>query len=65
MEKKNQNKNSEYEYIRGFSSISISGICKKLKINRSSLISGKTKTKNYTLVKREIEREIAKLYLGD
>ena len=65
MEKKNQNKNSEYKYIRGFSSISISGICKKLKINRSSLISGKTKTKNYTLVKREIEREIAKLYLGD
>lgn len=66
MEKiKNQNKSSEYKYIRGFSSISISGICKRLKVNRSNIISGKGKQENFKLVKREIEKEIARLYLED
>ena len=58
------NNSEEYNYIRGFSKISIANICRNLKINRSNIMSGKTKKENYKLVKKEIEKEIAKLYLG-
>jgi len=58
-------KSEDYQYIRSFSKISIANICRKLNINRSNIMSGKTKEKNYNLVKREIEKEIAKIYLGD
>lgn len=55
----------EYKYIRAFSKISIASICRNLKINRSNIMSGKSKKENYKLVKKEIEKEIAKLYLGE
>lgn len=62
---KEKNTSKEYKYVRGFSSISISGICRKLKINRSNIMSGRSKNEKYVLVKEEIEKEIAKLYLGE
>ena len=58
-------KTEEYKFIRGFTKISISGICKRLNISRCNIISGQGKASNFKLVKRELEKEIAKLYLGD
>ena len=58
-------KTKEYKFIRGFSSISISGICRKLNITRAGIVSGNAKQEDIIKVKEEIEREYAKLYLGD
>lgn len=60
---KNYN-NENLIFIRGFSDITITKICKKLKICRSNLIMGQyVDEAKYKLVRREIEKEIAKLYL--
>lgn len=53
----------ELEYIKKFNKIKISNICKKLKIDSSNLLRGKTKKENYILVKKCIENEIAHLYI--
>lgn len=58
-------KTEEYNFIKGFSKISIAGICRKLKINRSALVNGKSREEHYILVKREIEKELARLYLDE
>lgn len=54
---------SNLEYIQAFSKISIAGICRKLKIDRSNLITGRTSEENIKIVRKYIESEIAKLYL--
>lgn len=53
----------DLEFIKSFSKISITNVCKKLKIDRSNLINGKTTKENIKKVRRELEREYAKLYL--
>ena len=53
------------EYIKKFSKISISGICRKLKIDRSNLMNNKTTKNNIKNVREEIESEIAKLYVKE
>lgn len=54
-----------YTYLKNFFKIGITNICKKLKLDRSYLIAGKYKDKEvYKKVRREIEKEVAKLYLG-
>lgn len=55
--------NEDLLWIRGFTSITISGVCKKLKIDRSYLVGGYYPEEKYKLVRKEIEKEIAKLYL--
>ena len=56
----------DLEYIKKFIKISVHSICKKLKIDKSNLYSGKTTTINVKKVRQEIESEIAKLYIkGD
>lgn len=60
MEKKN---NDDLEYIKKFSSITITDVCKKMGVDRSNLIKGKTSKKKMRLVRRGIESEVAKLYL--
>ena len=49
-------------YIKNFSKIKISAICRKLNIDRSNLLHGKTSEENLIKVKEEIESQIAKLY---
>lgn len=57
-------KNEDYLFIRGFTSIHLTDICKKLKISRGTIISaGYSDESKYKLVRKEIEKEIAKLYL--
>ena len=54
------------EYIKKFIKISVPSICKKLKIDKSNLYTGKTTNLNIKKVRQEIESEIAKLYIkGD
>jgi len=53
----------DLEYIKKFSKITISKICRKNKINRSNLYNGKSTRRNERLVREEIESELAKLYI--
>lgn len=54
-----------YVFIKKFFAIGITNISKKLKISRSCLIAGKYKDPEvYKRVRREIEKEVAKIYLG-
>ena len=53
----------ELKFIKGFTKISITGICKKVNVNRSNLLNGTAGDDREKIVKEEIERELAKLYL--
>ena len=53
----------DLEYIKKFIKISVPNICKKLKIDKSNLYTGKTTNINIKKVRQEIESEIAKLYV--
>ena len=56
--------NEDLVFIRGFNKISVTNICKKLKLPRTSIVTGRTlDIEKYKLVRKEIEKEIAKLYL--
>lgn len=46
--------NKDLDFIKEFSKISISSICKELNIDRSNLLNGITKEKNIILVKNKI-----------
>lgn len=56
-------KNEDLEYIKKFSSISITDVCKKLGVDRSNLLNGRTTKRNMKLVRKGLESEVAKLYL--
>ena len=60
MEKKT---NEDLEYIKKFSSISVTDVCKKLGVDRSNLLNARTTQKKMKLVRKGLESEIAKLYL--
>lgn len=53
----------DLEFINKFSKIKVASICQKLKINRSNVYNGRTTNENLKKVRREIESEIAKLYI--
>lgn len=50
-------------YIRKFSKINLSEICRKLNITKSNIYNGKISKEKSKLIKESIESEIAKLYL--
>lgn len=50
------------DFIKNFSKITLTGICKSKKINRQNLLNGRTTRENEKIVREEIENEIAKLY---
>lgn len=58
-------KEKNHKFIRNFSKITISGICKKLNVERTNIILGTTSEENLEKVKEEIQKEIAKLYIGE
>lgn len=58
-------KEKNHKFIRNFSKITISGICKKLNVERTNIILGTTSEENLENVKEEIQKEIAKLYMED
>lgn len=53
----------DLEFINKFSKIKVASICQKLKINRSNVYNGRTTDENLKKVRREIESELAKLYI--
>lgn len=53
----------DYEYIRKFSKITIKGVCEKTKANRSNVMSGSASKKTMNKVKKQIESEVARLYI--
>lgn len=55
----------DLEYIKKFSKITIKDVCNKSKANRSNVLNGKASKKTLNKVKRQIESEVAKLYLVD
>ena len=50
-------------YIRKFNNITLTNICKKLNITRSNIYNGKIGKDACKMIRKEIESEIAKLYL--
>ena len=51
------------DYVRKFSNITMSKICKKVNVNRNNLY--RLKETDLQKVKEEIESEIAKLYIKE
>lgn len=62
---KNKENVKNLQYIKKFSKINISDICRRCKVDRSNLINGKTSEKNIELIKEMIENDIAKLYIKE
>ena len=65
MKKINKKDNEDYNFVLKFNKIRLTKICEKLKLSRTSINSGNSTLENYHKVRREIERELAKLYLVD
>lgn len=60
-----EEKEKNLKFIKNFSKIKVTTICKKLLIDRQNVLNGKTTSKNLKNVKEEIESEFAKLYIKD
>lgn len=54
-------KKSNLKFIKGFSQISIKGICEELKVDRSNVLSGKASEKTTEAVKKKIEEKLRTL----
>lgn len=53
----------DLEFIKGFSKITISNACKKVRVDNSNLRTGRCSKEKIKEVRRYLESEIAKLYL--
>lgn len=56
---------SDLDFIKNFSKISVSRICRENGITRTNLLVGKSTPKNERIIRNAIENEILKLYKGD
>lgn len=66
MKNLNKKENEDVKFVLKFNKIRLSKICEKLNISRTSINSGNSTIENFHKVRREIESELAKLYLkGD
>ena len=54
-------KDEDLKFIKGFSKISISGVCKELKVDRMNVLHGKTSAKNIEAVKNKIQEKLKEL----
>ena len=54
----------DLEYIKKFTSIQVTKVCKKLNIDYANLISGRSSKTNVKRVRKELESEFAKLYIN-
>lgn len=55
---------TDLEYIKSFTKIQVTKICKKLGIDYCNLFNGRTSKKNEQLVRKELESQFAKLYIN-
>jgi len=56
-------KTREYQIIIRFNKVSVTNICRKLKLNRKNICNGTAKFENIQKVREELEKEIAKIFL--
>lgn len=52
----------DLDWIKGFSKITISGVCKELKIDRGNVLNGKASAEKIAAVRKLIENKFDKLY---
>lgn len=55
----------DINFIKSFSKITISGICRKYNIDRTNLMNNRAKKENFKIIREEIESEYAKLYIKE
>lgn len=55
----------DLEFIKKFSKITVSGACKKTKVDRAGLLTNRLKDEKAKAVREEIENQIAKLYIKE
>ena len=55
---------TDLEYIKKFTQIQITKVCKKLGIDYVNLITGRSSKANERKARKELESEIAKLYIN-
>lgn len=53
----------DLDYIKSFSKISVKRACSKSKANRGNVLSGRASKKTISKVRKQIESDIARLYL--
>lgn len=53
----------DLEYIKKFSKITIKNVCEKSKVDKSNVFNGKASKKKINKVRKQIESDIAELYL--
>lgn len=58
----NAEKEKDLKFIREFSKISISQICRDLNVNRPNVLNGNTTEKNIKKVKEEIIKRFFEIY---
>lgn len=56
---------TDYEFIKEFREIKMTDICKRLKIQQTNIITGKTTDENLRKIKEEIIKELASLFTKD
>lgn len=52
-------------YFRNFSEVTVSGICRDLGLSKANIFKGTASLEKMKLVKKEIEKRVAKLYIGE
>lgn len=55
--------NEDLEYLKKFSKITITEVCKKAKVDSSNLYKGTASKKAIKKVRKILESEVAKLYI--
>lgn len=55
----------DIEFIKKFSKITVSGACRKTKVDRAGLLSNRVKDEKVKAVREEIENQIARLYIKE
>lgn len=53
---------TDYKFIKEFAQISISNICKELKIDRANISSGTASRQNFKDVRKELVNQILNLF---
>lgn len=53
----------DLDFIKAFSKINITNICRKERVNRSNLLNGNSTKENAKKIRQRIESEVAILYV--
>ena len=65
MKKINKKDNEDVKFVLKFNKIRLTKLCERLNLPRTSINCGTGKLEDYHKVRREIEKELAKLYLDE